>query len=136
MIHALSDIERVILRVKEAEERIAEQRSRIAQLKERGRPIEMSERLLQTLETSLGLMKAHLGRLTAPPKGYRCYLMTGETIRGVQMFECPDDAEVIIKAAALLESKPEFQNAEVWEGKRLVGRIPRCPTSRQATAPH
>ena len=130
MTYPLSDIERAILRVKEAEERVAGQRSRIAQLKERARPIEMSERLLQTLETNLGLMRAHLDRLRAPPKGYRCYLMTGEAIRGVQMFECPDDAEVIIKAATLLQSKPEFQNIEVWEGKRLVGRIPRCPTSR------
>jgi hypothetical protein len=125
MVRPLSDIERAILRVKEAEERVAEQRMRIAQLKEQGRSPEMSENLLKTLLKSLDLMKVHLGRLTAPAKGYRCYLMSGESIHAVQMVECPSDADAILKASVLLESKHQFQNIEIWEGKRLVGRIPR-----------
>jgi hypothetical protein len=57
--------------------------------------------------------------------GYRCYLMTGDTIHAVQIFECADDAEVILRATALLDSKPEHQNIEIWEGPRIVGRVPR-----------
>jgi hypothetical protein len=30
---------------------------------------------------------------------YRCYLMCGERIQAVQIFDCVDDAEVILKAA-------------------------------------
>jgi len=59
--------------------------------------------------------------------GYRCYLMTGENIYEVQHFEGADDAEVITKAAALLLSKPEHQSVEIWEGKRMVARVPRQP---------
>jgi hypothetical protein len=57
--------------------------------------------------------------------GYRCYLMTGENIYGVQHLEGLDDAEVITKAAVLLLSKPEHQSIEIWEGKRMVARVPR-----------
>jgi hypothetical protein len=56
---------------------------------------------------------------------YRCYLMTGEHIRAVQNFECDNDAEVILKAAALLQSQPQHQKLEVWQDKRLVAHIPR-----------
>ena len=56
---------------------------------------------------------------------YRCYLMTGETIYGVQNLEGADDAEVVVKAAVLLKSKPEHQTIEIWDGKRMVARVPR-----------
>ena len=59
--------------------------------------------------------------------GYRCYLMTGENIHAVQHLEGADDAEVITKAAVLLLSKPEHQSVEIWEGKRMVARVPRQP---------
>jgi hypothetical protein len=57
--------------------------------------------------------------------GYRCYLMTGDTIHAVQIFECADDSEVILQATALLQAKPEHQNIEIWEGPRIVARVPR-----------
>ena len=57
--------------------------------------------------------------------GYRCYLMTGENIYGVQHLDGVDDAEVITKAAVLLLSKPEHQSIEIWDGKRMVARVPR-----------
>jgi hypothetical protein len=59
--------------------------------------------------------------------GYRCYLMTGENIYAVQHLEGADDAEVITKAAVLLLSKPEHQSIEIWDGKRMVARVPRQP---------
>lgn len=58
-------------------------------------------------------------------RDYRCYLMTGENIYGVQNLDGADDAEVVAKAAALLQSKPEHQSIEIWDGKRMVARVPR-----------
>jgi hypothetical protein len=55
--------------------------------------------------------------------------MTGENIYGVQNLEGADDAEVIAKAAALLRSKPEHQSIEVWNGTRMVARVPRLEES-------
>ena len=60
-------------------------------------------------------------------RDYRCYLMTGENIYGVQNLEGADDAEVIAKAAMLLLAKPEHQSIEIWDGKRMVARVPRQP---------
>jgi hypothetical protein len=55
---------------------------------------------------------------------YRCYLMSGGHIRAVQIVECADDAEVMLKAAALLDAHPEHQNVEIWDGKRMVAHLP------------
>jgi hypothetical protein len=56
--------------------------------------------------------------------------MTGEQIQAVQMFECSDDSAVVVKAIAFLESKPEYQAIEIWNGPRFVTRIPRLPRSK------
>jgi hypothetical protein len=64
---------------------------------------------------------------------YRCYLMRGEHIQAVQTYECADDAEVILKAGALLESKPEHPAIEIWEGKRLVARFTKDPPGSSNT---
>jgi hypothetical protein len=55
---------------------------------------------------------------------YRCFLVSGERIRSVQVLECADDAEVGLKATALLESKPDHQGIEIWQAGRFVVRIP------------
>lgn len=62
---------------------------------------------------------------------YRCYLMSGEKIQTVQTFECTDDAEVILKATALLNAHPEHQSVEIWEGKRMVAHVPRREQSEE-----
>jgi hypothetical protein len=64
--------------------------------------------------------------------GYRCYLMSGETIQAVQTYECADDVEVILKAKALLDSKPQHPAVEIWEGNRLVARFTRNPTGESS----
>ena len=64
--------------------------------------------------------------------GYRCLLMSGETIQTVQNFECADDAEVILQASALLDSKPEHQSVEIWQAKRLVARLAHDPTAESS----
>lgn len=55
---------------------------------------------------------------------YRCFLVSGERIRSIQIFECASDSEVGVKATALLNSKPEHQGIEIWQAGRLVVRIP------------
>ena len=56
---------------------------------------------------------------------FRCYFMNGDKILDVHTHECADDAEVILKGWALLNSKPEHPSVEIWEGKRLVARLNR-----------
>ena len=58
-------------------------------------------------------------------KTYRCFLLSGERIQSVQVLECEDDDEASTKGAMLLESKPEHQRVEIWQGARLVVRAPR-----------
>jgi hypothetical protein len=51
--------------------------------------------------------------------------MNGDTIRAVQTYECADDSEVILKASALLDSKPEHPAIEIRQGKRFIARLVR-----------
>ena len=55
---------------------------------------------------------------------YRCFLVRGERIRSVQIFECADDAEVSLKAAAFLTANPGHQGMEIWQAGRFVVRVP------------
>ncbi len=42
-----------------------------------------------------------------------------------QRLDCADDAQAMIKAHELVEKAPPHgSGVEVWEGNRLVGRIP------------
>lgn len=42
-----------------------------------------------------------------------------------QRLDCADDAQAMIKARKLIEkAPPKGDGIEVWEGNRLVGRIP------------
>jgi hypothetical protein len=42
-----------------------------------------------------------------------------------QRLECADDAQAMIKARELADkAPPQGSGIEVWEGNRLVGRIP------------
>jgi hypothetical protein len=65
--------------------------------------------------------------------GYRGYFMSGEHIQAVQNFECADDAEVILKAGTLLNSKPQHPAIEIWEGKRLVAHLTKSPLANTDT---
>lgn len=62
----LSDLEIAILRVKEAEARVAEQRARVERAKAAGRSTEFSEDLLRNLMISLDLMERHLALVADP----------------------------------------------------------------------
>lgn len=124
----LSEQEMSTLRLAEAQERVTALSDRIERLKAEGSSTVLYEQLLRTLQSSLHLMQAHVRRLANVSISYRCYLMRGERIHGVQIIGAPDDAEVLIKAGALLKEHPEHPTIEVWEGKRLVARLARSPS--------
>lgn len=113
-----------MLRVSSYEEKILRLEDTIARLKEAGRPTETHDAFLRTLRDTLALMKEHFKRLSAPPLTYRCYLMMNGTVRAVHICDCRDDAEALIEAAKLLEGTT-FEHIEIWQGRRIVGRIPR-----------
>jgi hypothetical protein len=63
--------------------------------------------------------------------GYRCYLCDGrDKIRAVETAECATDAETFVRAAALLEEHDTCDSVEIWNGSRLVGRVPRAQQSQ------
>lgn len=58
----------------------------------------------------------------AASKSYRCYFTeVNDRIRSYEQIECEDDAEAALKAQQLLATS-RFTSAEVWQGKRLVGK--------------
>jgi hypothetical protein len=55
-------------------------------------------------------------------KNYRCYFTdSDDRIQSREQIECPDDGAAAIKVHELLASS-QFAAAELWQGKRLVGR--------------
>ena len=55
---------------------------------------------------------------------YRCYFMDDQNhIREVEaLFDCPDDAEAMRLADALLAARAYHHAAEVWDRERKVSR--------------
>jgi uncharacterized small protein (DUF1192 family) len=124
MAEPLTEIEKQVLRIAEAEARVARLKGRIDRLKAGGRPTEVYDALLATLQDNLALMQERLARLSAPVS-YRCYLMVGERIHSVRVLQCVDDAEVVAQAAALLEELPGHFGIEIWQERRMVARVPK-----------
>ena len=55
-------------------------------------------------------------------KNYRCYFTdAGDRIRTYELIACADDAAAALKVDELL-SGSQYNSAELWEGKRLVGK--------------
>lgn len=55
-------------------------------------------------------------------KSYRCYFTDGDDrIQSFEQIECQHDAEAALKAQGLLAASP-FTSAELWQGRRLVGK--------------
>jgi hypothetical protein len=53
---------------------------------------------------------------------YRCYFTDeSDRIRSFEQIECSDDAAALLKADELL-AKSKCSTAELWQGKRLVGK--------------
>ena len=55
-------------------------------------------------------------------KNYRCYFTdSGDRIRSYEPIECADDSAATLKVDELLATS-RYGTAELWEGKRLVGK--------------
>lgn len=68
-------------------------------------------------------------------RNYRCYFTdAGDRIRTYEQIDCPDDAAAALKVDELLAAS-QYSAAELWEGKRLVGKwavnSPADPTGRR-----
>ena len=58
----------------------------------------------------------------AANKSYRCYFTDpDDRIRSFEQIECENDAAAALKAQALLAAS-QFTTAELWQGRRLVGK--------------
>jgi len=65
---------------------------------------------------------ADLRAASADTKGYRCYFTDGDDrIQSYEAIECEDDAQAVLQAQALLAAS-QFASAELWQGKRIVGK--------------
>ena len=55
-------------------------------------------------------------------RNYRCYFTdAGDRIRSYEQIDCADDGAAALQVGALLAAL-EYSSAELWEGKRLVGK--------------
>jgi hypothetical protein len=55
-------------------------------------------------------------------KNYRCYFTdAGDSIRAYEQIDCADDTTAALKVDELLAAS-QYSSAELWEGKRLVGK--------------
>ena len=71
---------------------------------------------------SQGGSRADATSTAAPNKSYRCYFTDDhDRIQSYKQIECEDDAQAALKAQALLAAS-RFASAELWQGKRLVGK--------------
>ena len=58
---------------------------------------------------------------------YRCYLVNSlDQIQSATALECAEDSEAMLQAVALAQS--QSLTVEIWNGARLVGRVPRAAT--------
>jgi hypothetical protein len=65
---------------------------------------------------------APTGELDMTDKNYRCYFTdAGDRIRTYEQIACADDSAAALKVDELLAGS-EYSSAELWEGKRLVGK--------------
>lgn len=61
-------------------------------------------------------------RTNMTSKTYRCYFIdVGDHIRSYEQIDCANDAEAALKVDALLAASQD-SSAELWQGRRLVGR--------------
>jgi hypothetical protein len=58
----------------------------------------------------------------AADRSYRCYFIDyNDRIQSYEQIECENDVQAALKAQALLAAS-HFPSAELWSGKRIVGK--------------
>ena len=57
---------------------------------------------------------------------YQCTLLDGaQQVRSVELMECEDDVEALIRAINALGDQTRYQFAEIWCSARIVARLPK-----------
>lgn len=60
---------------------------------------------------------------------YRCYLVNSlDQIQSATELQCQEDSQAMLQAGALAEA--QSLTVEIWNGARLVGRVPRGARQR------
>lgn len=60
---------------------------------------------------------------------YRCYLVNSlDQIQSATELQCTEDSEAMLQAGVLAEA--QSLTVEIWNGARLVGRVPRSGAPR------
>ena len=60
---------------------------------------------------------------------YRCYLVNSlDQIQSATELRCAGDSEAMLQAGALAQA--QSLTVEIWNGARLVGRVPQAATTR------
>ena len=71
--------------------------------------------------------RAVLGEGKTAMADYRCYLVNNlDQIQSATDLKCAEDSEAMLQAGALAQS--QSLTVEIWNGARLVGRVPRAET--------
>ncbi len=74
-----------------------------------------------TLEPSISPVE-DADRTRAADRSYRCYFIDcNDRIQSYEQIECEDDVQAALRAQALLAAS-HFPSAELWSGKRIVGK--------------
>jgi hypothetical protein len=73
--------------------------------------------------------RAVLGEGKTAMADYRCYLVNNlDQIQSATEMQCAEDSEAMLQAGALAQT--QSLTVEIWNGARLVGRVPRAETQR------
>jgi hypothetical protein len=73
--------------------------------------------------------RAVLGEGKTAMADYRCYLVNNlDQIQSATNLECAEDSEAMLQAGALAQS--QSLTVEIWNGARLVGRVPQSAQTR------
>ena len=60
---------------------------------------------------------------------YRCYFVNNlDQILSAQSLQCTEDSEALLQAGELAEA--QSLRVEIWNGARLVGRLPRAAAAQ------
>ena len=60
---------------------------------------------------------------------YRCYLVNSlDQIQSARELQCTEDSEAMLQAGELASG--QSLDVEIWNGARLVGRVPRAEPPR------
>jgi len=67
---------------------------------------------------------------------YRCYQLNAQNrIRQARDIEAESDADAILLAERAIETSADLPALEIWQGKRIVGRLVFAqPTDRETAA--